>query len=323
MKSKKSAVRFSSSSTDLLHNKYVLYISFFFAILTAARYLFSFNLEAIIIFVILGFLTTYFSKNMIVVLLTTTIGTNFIMMFKNRRTPSYYNIMEGMETKLGATSAPSAGAAPPPGATAAPPPGATGPAAAPTATGAATTASSTSAPSTTSSDMLKLSQAMTAAGSATPPPSGAPITATNTAPAPGTPAAAGGNQAFPKKNKESMTQLSPASYGGSSGDATLSSMFRGMASGAANQRTQAYNTLNSLGGGAGANANTDELLGQQTEMINNLKAIEPVLKTAEKFLDKFENSSISKMFQNMGGNIPGLSLLTGSGGGGASNGIGM
>ena len=232
--------------------------------------------------------------------------------------------MEGMETNPGATSAPSAGAAPPPGATAAPPPGATGgPAAAPTATGAATTASSTSAPSTTSSDMLKLSQAMTAAGSATPPPSGAPITATNTAPAPGTPAAAGGNQAFPKKNKESMTQLSPASYGGSSGDATLSSMFRGMASGAANQRTQAYNTLNSLGGGAGANANTDELLGQQTEMINNLKAIEPVLKTAEKFLDKFENSSISKMFQNMGGNIPGLSLLTGSGGGGASNGIGM
>jgi len=323
MKSKKSAVRFSSSSTDLLHNKYVLYISFFFAILTAARYLFSFNLEAIIIFIILGFLTTYFSKNMIVVLLTTTIGTNFIMMFKNRKTPSYYNIMEGMETKPGATSAPNAGAAPPPGATAAPPPGATGPAAAPMTTGAATTASSTSAPSTTSSDMLKLSQAMTAVGNA-PPPSGAPITATNTAPAPGTPLPVG-KQAFTnKKNKESMTQLSPASYDGSSGDATLSSMFRGMASGAANQKTQAYNTLNSLGGGAGANANTDELLGQQNEMINNLKAIEPVLKTAEKFLDKFENSSISKMFQNMGGNIPGLSLLTGGGGGvQASSGIGM
>ena len=98
MKSKKSALRFSSSSTDFLHNKYVLYLSFFFAILTAARYLFSFNLEAIVIFVVLGFLTTYFSKNMIVVLLTTTIGTNFVMMFKNKRTPSYYNIMEGMES---------------------------------------------------------------------------------------------------------------------------------------------------------------------------------------------------------------------------------
>jgi uncharacterized membrane protein YgcG len=297
MKSKKSAVRFSGASTDLLHNKYVLYLSFFFAILTAARYLFNFNLEAIVIFVVLGFLTTYFSKNMIVVLLTTTIGTNFIMMFKNRSVPVYYNIMEGME---------SGGAAPPPpvaGAdTSSPPPAAGGALSMPT------------------SEMVnQLTKAMSAMNGATGDggaPPVMPIIPTNTAPAPDAPATAT-KDVFSKKKNESMTQLSPASYDGSSGDASLSSMFQGMASGATNQKNQAYNALNSLGGGA----NTGNLLGQQTEMINNLKSIEPILNTAEKFLDKFENSSISKMFQNMGGSIPGMSLLTGGGGNSGGNGL--
>jgi uncharacterized membrane protein YgcG len=294
MKSKKSAVRFSGASTDLLHNKYVLYLSFFFAILTAARYLFNFNLEAIVIFVILGFLTTYFSKNMIVVLLTTTIGTNFIMMFKNRNVPVYYNIMEGMES--GGAAPPVAGAdIPPP-----PPP--------PPAAGGVSTAEMVN-------QLSKAMSAMNGATSGGAPPA-MPIQALNTAPAPDAPATAT-KDVFSKKKNESMTQLSPASYDGSSGDNALSSMFQGMASGATNQKNQAYNALNSLGGGA----NTGNLLGQQTEMINNLKSIEPILNTAEKFLDKFENSSISKMFQNMGGSIPGMSLLTGGGGNSGGNGL--
>jgi hypothetical protein len=295
MKSKKSAVRFSNAfDADLLHNKYVLYLSFFFAIMTAARYLFNFNLEAIIIFVILGFLTTYFSKNMIVVLLVTTIGTNFIMMFKNKRTPTYYNIMEGMVTESGAGAPPSTTSvnAPPP------PPAVPSP---------ATPPPPPAAPPIATSDIAKqLSKAMAAM---------TPVTATNTASMPGTPATAS-NETFTKKKSEAMTQLTPASYDGSSGDSALSGMFQGMASGAANQKNQAYDTMNSLGGGA----KTGDLLGQQTEMINNLKTIEPILQTAEKFLDKFENSSISKMFQNMG-SMPGMSLLTGGGGNAGGNGL--
>ena len=283
MKSKKSAVRFSGTSTDFLHNKYILYLSFFFAVLTAARYLFNFNLEAIIIFIVIGFLTTYFSKNMIVVLLTTTIGTNFIMMFKNKSAPVYYNIMEGMESGSGAAPPAAAGAAAPPMAT---------------------------------SDMVKkLTSAMSAMNAGSPPV--APIQANNSAPMPGVAAPANASKdAFTKKKSEAMTQLTPASYDGSSGDNALSSMFSGMAAGATGQKNQAYDAMNSLGGGA----NTGNLLGQQTEMINNLKSIEPILNTAEKFLDKFESSSISKMFQNMG-SIPGMSLLTGGGGNGGGNGL--
>ena len=237
MKSKKSAVRFSDSSTDILHNKYVLYLSFFFAILTAARYLFNFNLEAIIIFIVIGFLTTYFSKNMIVVLLTTTIGTNFIMMFKNRSTPVYYNIMEGMESGNGAAAPPAGGAPPPP------------------ADGAV--------PSMPTSEMVnQLTKAMTAMNGATgagvsPPME--PTQATSTTSMPGAPATAP-KDAFPKKKSEAMTQLTPASYDGSSGDNALSSMFQGMASGAANQKNQAYNALNNLGTSAGGGANANNLL---------------------------------------------------------------
>jgi hypothetical protein len=88
---------------------------------------------------------------------------------------------------------------------------------------------------------------------------------------------------------------------------------KGMAKGYGDQKEQAYKALSSLGG-AGAGASTSkvsaETLSQQTEMINNLKSIQPILDTAEKFLDKFENSSISKMFSNMG-SMPGMSLLTG------------
>jgi hypothetical protein len=298
MKSKKSAVRFSGSSTDFLHNKYILYLSFFFAVLTAARYLFNFNLEAIIIFIVIGFLTTYFSKNMIVVLLTTTIGTNFIMMFKNKSAPVYYNIMEGMESGSGAAPPAAAGAAPPAAAGTAPP----------AATGGA--------PPMATSDMVKkLTSAMSAMNAGSPPV--APIQANNSAPMPGVAAPANASKdAFTKKKSEAMTQLTPASYDGSSGDNALSSMFSGMAAGATGQKNQAYDAMNSLGGGA----NTGNLLGQQTEMINNLKSIEPILNTAEKFLDKFESSSISKMFQNMG-SIPGMSLLTGGGGNGGGNGL--
>jgi hypothetical protein len=311
MKSKKSAVRFSGTSTDFLHNKYILYLSFFFAILTAARYLFNFNLEAIIIFVVLGFLTTYFSKNMIVVLLTTTIGTNFIMMFKNKSSPTYYNIMEGMESGSGG-AAPPAAAPPAAGAAAAAPPAAAAAAAPPAGAAAATGG----APPMATSDMVKkLTSAMSAMNAGSP--SVAPIQANNSAPMPGIAAPANASKdAFTKKRSEAMTQLTPASYDGSSGDNALSSMFSGMAAGATGQKNQAYDVMNSLGSGA----NTGNLLGQQTEMINNLKSIEPILNTAEKFLDKFENSSISKMFQNMG-SIPGMSLLTGGGGNGGGNGL--
>lgn len=272
MKSKKSSSRFTGSS-DILHNKYILYASFFFAIVTAAGYLLSNNLEAICIFVIIGFLTTYFSKNMIIVLLVTTIATNFIVIMRNKNR----SMIEGMDAnnttataddKKKKKDAADAAAAP------------------------ATDSTTTTASANTTT---------------TPKPPGAepPQSDNETSMEPYT--AANGN----KNITETLSNLSPAPVG-SEGNSMLD-LQKGMAKGYGAQKEQAYKALASLGGAgaAGANSNmSSEALSQQSEMINNLKSIQPILDTAEKFLDKFENSSISKMFSNMG-SIPGMSLLTG------------
>lgn len=257
MKSKKSSITFSGSSFDLLHNKYVLYISFFFAILTAARYLLRNNLEAVGIFVIIGFLTTYFSKNMIIVLLTTTILTNFIVMVQNRNSST----IEGMETKADKP-----------------------------------------ADDKKKDDSSKVVSTNKPSSNSTAP---ATISATNVASATKVIPASDVKPVLNKKKTttETMSQLTPASVGAEADDPMIALNPAGMANGYDAQKEQAYNALSGLTGG-GNNAQ------MQAEMINNLKTIEPILKTAENFLDKFENSSISKMVANMG-NIPGMSLLTG------------
>ena len=60
----------------VLNDKNVLYIVFILAILNILGYLLVRNTEAIAFFLIVGFLTTYFSKNMIVVLLVSMVSTS-------------------------------------------------------------------------------------------------------------------------------------------------------------------------------------------------------------------------------------------------------
>ena len=297
MKSKRSSPKFSSNSSNILSNKYVLYASFFFAIITAANYLLRNNLEAIGIFIIIGLLTTFFSKNMIVVLLTTTILTNFLVMFRNRGFSSIM-MMEGFTTeeitKLkalmddakadmdgqtddakkaelktkyeAAKKTYDAAVADAATEAATPPPPAAG----------NSTVTPTVTPTVTSSDTVTMG----------------PVSA-NTVQQPFT----GG-----KGTKDGMSQLSPAPVGGES----INPMMQA-ATGSNAQKEQALSVLSNMGGNG-------DMVAQQNEMINNLNSIEPILNTAQSFLDKFENSSISKMFSGSGG-FPGMSLLTGGAGG--------
>jgi hypothetical protein len=272
MKSKKSSPRFTGSSDNLLHNKYILYISFFFAIVTAARYLLSNNLEAICIFVIIGFLTTYFSKNMIIVLLATTIATNFIVMARNMNG----NTIEGMTSDTAAAS---------------------------------TTTETAAAPTTTTTALAgaaaKKAVPATQAGTL---PASSQNTADLSTVVPAVEALTNDKNSKKARYTETLSNLSPAAVN-SEGNSMLD-LQKGMAAGYAAQKEQAYNALASLGGGGGgaaaaaANSSNPAYLSQQTEMINNLKSIQPILDTAEKFLDKFE--------------IPGMSLLTGGAGKGVS-----
>ena len=78
----------------LLKNKNVLYVVFFFAIANLFSYLMLKQLDAVAFFIIIGFLATYFSKNMIIVLLTSMIST-FLLVQINL----LGNVQEGMEDK--------------------------------------------------------------------------------------------------------------------------------------------------------------------------------------------------------------------------------
>jgi hypothetical protein len=297
MKSKKSSQKFTESSSNLFSNKYVLYISFFFAIVTVANYLLRNNLEAVGIFIIIGFLTTYFSKNMIIVLLTTTVITNFLVIFKNRG----YSMMRGFQYREGLenATAPTSGNLQVLKATAD---------AAEVAMNKETNPDKKSALKNVYDEAKKKydaavkeedskSKSNTASSAST---SGSENTVSmGTVPA--------NEVAKPLSTKDGMTQLRPASVNAESVDPMIQAP--GMAKGVNAQKEQAYNMMSGLGSGGGGGSS--DMMAQQTEMINNLKSIEPILNTAQNFLDKFENSSISKMFS--GGGFPGMSLLTGGG----------
>lgn len=63
----------------LLKNKNVLYVISFLALTNVFSYLISNNIDALIYFILIGYITTYFSKNMIIILLVPMLFTNFFM----------------------------------------------------------------------------------------------------------------------------------------------------------------------------------------------------------------------------------------------------
>ena len=77
---------------SLLRNKNVLYVVLFFSVINLFSYLMLKQLDAVAFFIIIGFLTTYFSKNMIIVLLTSMIST-FLLVQINM----LGNVQEGNE----------------------------------------------------------------------------------------------------------------------------------------------------------------------------------------------------------------------------------
>lgn len=76
----------------LLNDKNVLYVVFAVAILNLMGYLLVQNTEAIVFFLIVGFLSTYFSKNMIIVLIIAMVSTSIFTSTRGRY------VKEGMRT---------------------------------------------------------------------------------------------------------------------------------------------------------------------------------------------------------------------------------
>ena len=81
----------------------------------------------------------------------------------------------------------------------------------------------------------------------------------------------------------------------------------------------AYDNLENLvgqDGVRGLTSQTNTLMDQQQKLMENMKSMEPLLKTAQSFLDKFESSSMGKLFDK----IPGMSSMFGGAAGGAAGG---
>ena len=258
---------------SLLQDKNVLYVVAFLAVINFFGYIVLRDSYAMLIFLSIGFISTYFSKNMTVVLITTLILTNFITVVSRNlvsvgRKEGFDAATPDSTAAESDTQADSTTAAPP-----------AKPAAAPAAKPAA-------APSGVMGAGLggkSLKKVTTSASSTNGP-------------------------LKPSLKVEAMTELSPASINDED-DLPVNNRVD-----YAKTLEKAYDNLENIvgqDGVRGLTSQTNTLMDQQQKLMENMKSMEPLLKTAQSFLDKFESSSMGKLFEK----IPGMSSMFGGGGG--------
>ena len=263
----------------MLNDKNVLYIVAFLAIMTFFGYIILRDSYALLIFLSIGFISTYFSKNMTVVLLSTLLLTNFITVLSR----NFIINKEGFD----AAATDAASAATDADATSEAT-DAKKPVAAATGSTAATGAKPVLQSGIMGAGAAKASKKVAASASSTAAavPNGQKNAATTT-------------------TKEPMTELSPASLEDDD-DLPVNNRVD-----YAKTLEKAYDNLENLVGKEGVNgltSQTNVLMDQQQKLMENMKSMEPLLKTAQSFLDKFESSSMGKMFEK----IPGMSSMFGT-----------
>jgi hypothetical protein len=260
----------------LLNDKNVLYIVAFLAIMNFFGYIILRDSYALLIFLSIGFISTYFSKNMTIVLLSTLLLTNFITVLSR----NFVISKEGFDATT-------------------------------TATADATTTATADATTTATADATakKPVPANSVATGAKPVVMGAGAAKASkkvAASASSTGAAAVPNgQKNAATTKEPMTELSPASLEDED-DLPVNNRVD-----YAKTLEKAYDNLENLVGKDGVNgltSQTNVLMDQQQKLMENMKSMEPLLKTAQSFLDKFESSSMGKLFEK----IPGMSSMFGT-----------
>lgn len=258
--------RASSLATD----KNVLYIMLVIAVVNVVGYLMMGNFEAVVFFAIVAYLSTFFTKNMVIVFLLSILATNFLMVSKVNYF-SRMNSKEGMQNKAadakdaadvkdaanvkGAVTKPSSSPSPSPSASPSPSP--------------------SPVPKPTKSDSKKTSAEKKKEGM-------------------------NGKLAPAKFNDESDDDGDASPFPGNHADRnaqmekvhdTLQNISSGAGIG--------------VGAGAGAGAGgmklqTEEVMKQQKMLMDNIKVMQPFLETAERFLDKFNMKGIDGLLGKMG-----------------------
>ena len=269
---------------SMLQDKNVLYIVAFLAVINFFGYVVLRDSYALLIFLSIGFISTYFSKNMTIVLIVTLILTNFITVVSK----NLINSKEGFDAATNPDAVADEPATQVDGVAAAKPAVAAKPAAAAAAKPAeAAAALFSGVVGAGTSGKASKNKVTTTASSIKDP------------------------LKDPLKEVEAMTELSPASINDED-DLPVNNRVD-----YAKTLETAYDNLENLvgqDGVRGLTSQTNTLMDQQQKLMENMKSMEPLLKTAQSFLDKFESSSMGKMFDK----IPGMSSMFGGGGGGAA-----
>ena len=278
---------------SMLQDKNVLYIVAFLAVINFFGYIVLRDSYALLIFLSIGFISTYFSKNMTIVLMSTLILTNFITVISK----NFVSGREGFDAATTDSTAAAesgtqvdsaAAAAAKPAVAAAAKPAVAAAAAKPAVAAAAAAAAAAPSGVTGAGLGSKALKKVTMSASSTKDP-----------------------KAKDPFNVEPMTELSPASINDED-DLPVNNRVD-----YAKTLEKAYDNLENIvgqDGVRGLTSQTNTLMDQQQKLMENMKSMEPLLKTAQSFLDKFESSSMGKLFEK----IPGMSSMFGGGGGSAA-----
>lgn len=270
----------------MLNDKNVLYIVAFLAIMNFFGYIILRDSYALLIFLSIGFISTYFSKNMTIVLLSTLLLTNFITVLSR----NFVINKEGFDADVDGEkkSADADADVKKKGADAAK-----------KGEDADVAKKDATKPVAANSVVTGTKSVVTGAG-------GASTKASKKVAASASSTTVASVQK-PTVMKEPMTELSPASLDDED-DLPVNHRVD-----YAKTMEKAYDNLENLVGKDGVNgltSQTNVLMEQQQKLMENMKSMEPLLKTAQSFLDKFESSSMGKLFEK----IPGMSSMFGGGG---------
>ena len=235
------------------------------AVVNVIGYLMMGNFEAVVFFAVVAYLSTFFTKNMVIVFLVSILATNFLMASRVNYF-SRMNAREGMQTK--------------------------------DAEAKDAEAKDAEAKDAEAKD-AEAKDAKAAANVATKPSAAAAAAAAADAAIPKpTPT----NSKKTSGEKEGMNgKLAPAKFNDDSDDeGTASSPFPGTNAQRNAQMERAHDSLQNIGSSGAMKMQTEEVMKQQKVLMDNIKTMQPFLETAERFLDKFNMKGIDGLLGKIG-----------------------
>ena len=259
--------------SPFFQNKFVLYGSLFAVLITILRFLANHNYNGIILLTLIGVLMTYFSKNMIIVLLTAFISVTVLDMLQ------VSGSIEGMKSSSKEGSE--------------------------TLKKKKKDATEDENDDDAENDDDEKKEGEETIHADTPP---AEKKAAAPAPATAPATAAGGKPKKGGSGKQGMTKLSPANYDGKDHDDEKTSN-NGNRIDYASTLEQAYDNIENIIGEDGVRGLTDQtksLMNQQKQLMENMKDMGPLLKSAEGFMEQITGGGgISGITEMLKGFAPG------------------